>query len=157
MNELAFLNLDVRKDSEGLYCINDLHKASGGDYRNQPSNWMRNQRTQELIALLMAEVSDAHIRGVAQKQIVRVRNGGSNVGTFVCEELVYSYAMWISATFTIRVIRAYDAMVNSQQSQVYSSKPYSEVLREFAEEIERKERLELETKQLAHIGYQPRL
>lgn len=37
-------------------------------------------------------------------------NGGTNRGTYVVEDLVYSYAMWISAKFHLMVIRAYRSL-----------------------------------------------
>jgi len=99
--------INIRRDEAGRYCLNDLHRAAGGEKRHQPLNWLRTQQTIDLIG----ELTVPHIRGTEQNQPVRAIQGGNNQGTFVVKELVYSYAMWISAAFNLKVIRAYDAMV----------------------------------------------
>lgn len=90
-----------------LYNLNDLHKASGGEDKHKPANWLRTQQAVDLIAELQA----SHIRAAEENQdVIEVKNG---VGTFVCKELVYAYAMWISAAFNLKVIRTFDR-VSSQ-------------------------------------------
>ena len=42
--------------------------------------------------------------------VIEVSRGGNSPGTFVCKELVYAYAMWISPAFNLKVIRAFDAI-----------------------------------------------
>ena len=58
------------------------------------------QQTQDLIAAIDANPI-AQIRAIESKQ---------GIETTVVKELVYSYAMWISEAFHLKVIRAYDAM-----------------------------------------------
>ena len=46
---LVIADTIIHQDADGRYCINDLHQAAGGEKRHQPSNWLQNQQTIELI------------------------------------------------------------------------------------------------------------
>ncbi|HCL5287281.1 TPA: KilA-N domain-containing protein [Salmonella enterica] len=111
MNQLLVIDgVSVRRDQEGRYCLNDLHRAAGGEKRHQPSNWSSLAQTHELIVEIL---SAPDITGAAPLVTVA---GGNNQGTFVCKDLVYSYAMWISPAFHLKVIRTFDAAVNQYQN-----------------------------------------
>ena len=103
---LTVMNTAVRIH-DGLYSLNDLHRASGGVKRHQPANWLRIDQARELIEEIK-QSSDM------RTEPVRTINGGPNRGTYACKELVYAYAMWISAKFHLAVIRAFDALVMGQ-------------------------------------------
>lgn len=103
MSILTIANTPIRRDDAGRYCLNDLHRAAGGESKHQPAFWLRNAQTQDLIRELGASAD-------LQTPLSTV-NDGLNNGTYVAKELVYAYAMWISAAFHLKVIRAYDAMV----------------------------------------------
>lgn len=94
---------------DGLYCLNDLHQASGGQKKHQPFNFMRNKEVVDLINKLQCS-SD-----MRNKQVFTKLVSGKNRGTYVCKELVYRYAMWISAEFTLLVIRTFDEVANQYQ------------------------------------------
>ena len=129
MNEIVIADKTIRL-SDGLYCLNDLHKASGGEKRYAPNRWLRLLQTSELIRELEFEQCDTQIWGSMKNQslsepqiwgsmknqslIKTIKGFGKNQGTFVCRELVYSYAMWISPKFHLQVVRAFDALVSGR-------------------------------------------
>ena len=78
---------------ESLYSLNDLHRAAGGEERHKPANFMRLDQTQALVAEI-ARCSDMSI--IPTKTVT---GRGKQQGTYVCKELVYAYAMWISPKF----------------------------------------------------------
>ena len=99
--KLTIANTDIHQDAEGRFSLNDLHRAAGSENRHRPSLWAENQQAKDLIAELESEAGIPAL--VAQ-------HGGATSGTYVCKELVYAYAMWISPAFHLKVIRAYDSM-----------------------------------------------
>ncbi len=81
---------------DGLYSLNDLHKASDTKASKSPSKWLANKGTQ-------AFITETRIR-------VAVANGNVS-GTFTEKKAVYAYAMWISPLFQSHVIDVFDAHV----------------------------------------------
>lgn len=102
---LIVSNKTIRQDAEGRFRLNDLHKAAGGENKHRPSIWVSNQQTQDLIDEINLKAVIPALDSV---------QGGSHAGTYVCKELVYAYAMWISPRFHLQVIQAYDAIVRGQ-------------------------------------------
>lgn len=90
---------------DGLYSLNDVHKASGSDKKHQPAFFMRNQEVTDLIEEIKCSAN------LQNKQVFIKLVSGKNRGTYVCKELVYRYAMWISPKFALLVIRTFDKLV----------------------------------------------
>lgn len=117
MSNLTILNNSIR-NIDNLYSLNDLHKASGGADKHSPFRFMRNEQTKDLISEINSQTPNL----VASK-IIR---GGSDLtvrGYWVCEELVLSYAMWISSKFHLVVLRAFLAMHRKQPQQLALPEP----------------------------------
>ena len=126
MNELMIAEINIQQ-SKGLYCLNDLHRACGREERHKPANFTRSQQTIDLIK----ELEIAQIRAIQQKQ---------GLGTFVCKELVYAYAMWVSPKFHLTVIRAFDSLANQKidtdkELTKIQAEIFSMVLQEFGDKI----------------------
>ena len=99
MSNLAILNTSIRTH-ESLFSLNDLHKASGGAEKHRPSLFIRLDTTQDLISEIQKEVKSTDL-------IFKTTGGRGLRGTYACEELVLSYAMWISPKFHLVVLRAF--------------------------------------------------
>lgn len=89
--------ITIRQNSEGRFCLNDLYQAAGGENRHRPSLWIANEQTTQLIRTVESEAGIPALVSL---------HGGKTPGTYVCKELVYAYAMWISPEFKLKVIRA---------------------------------------------------
>ena len=114
-NQLTILEKQILQ-IDNLYNLNLVHQANGELRKHQPSNFLRLDTTQELIA---------EIESDGQTQAVKVYRG-SQGGTYVCEELVLSYAMWISPKFHLIVLRAFIAMHKAESQNANQIQPLGE-------------------------------
>lgn len=97
---LKISDVSIRQDEFGRFCLNDLHKAAGNNQKHKPANFLRIEFTKEMCT---------EIDSFSDMRSFEIIQGKS---TYAVKELVYAYAMWISATFSLKVIRAYDALVS---------------------------------------------
>lgn len=96
MSNLAILNTSIRSH-ENLFSLNDLHQASGGKSKHQPSFFIRLDTTKDLVAEIEKDSETKALKTIR----------GTQGGTYACEELVIAYAMWISPKFHLVVLRAF--------------------------------------------------
>lgn len=105
LSELTLMGTTVAINDDGLFSLNDLWKASGGEQKTQPKRWLQLKRTKSVIeALESKENKDGN----------SVLKSNKKAGTFVNRVLVYSYAMHVSAEFEIEVINAFDKQAQAK-------------------------------------------
>jgi KilA-N domain len=95
---IVIAGVEIVQDQVGRYSLNTLYRASGSKRGKEPSKWLENRTTQELIAELEGHYTNSCI------DVVR---GGNTPGTYVHELLAVSYAGWISPSFQLRVNQAF--------------------------------------------------
>ena len=89
---LAVNGFSIRQRDGILYCLNDLHSASGGKPRHKPGMFIRRAEVKEFVS----ESADT-LRSIR----------GANGGIYACRELALAYAAWISSSFHLHVLRAF--------------------------------------------------
>ena len=105
--KLTIANTDIHQDAEGRFSLNDLHRASGGEDRHTPHEFLRLDQTQALIGAISNSADSPNKNPLAAK-------AGRYGGSFACKELIYAYAMWISPKFHLQVIRTFDAVATGK-------------------------------------------
>ena len=103
MKDLILNSTPITKDENGLFSLNDLHKAAGGHNKHKPSLFYRSGSFTEVVEVLNAQ--KRAFNPIEKKQ-------GRNGGTWVCKELVYKYAMWVNPEFEVMVIQTFDKAIN---------------------------------------------
>lgn len=101
---ITLSNTAIRRDAEGRYSLNDLHKAAMASGKankktHQPANFLRSDGVQAFIGVLD---SDPQNRGS-----VVTSKGGVAQGTYADELVALRYAAWINPAFEVEVYRTF--------------------------------------------------
>lgn len=109
---LVVCDVPVSMNKQGLFSLNDFHKAAGGEEKDKPSNWLRLDKTEELISEY-SNSSDLSNKIISSKS-------GRYGGTYVCEELIYAYASWISPKFYKMVLDTFKQAMDTERKRIAS-------------------------------------
>ncbi|PIQ55359.1 MAG: hypothetical protein COW02_03365 [Comamonadaceae bacterium CG12_big_fil_rev_8_21_14_0_65_59_15] len=117
MKYLTIFDTSIRMDSEGRFCLNDLHKAAvatGANKRSkEPGEFFKTRRTKDMIDLLKKSAT-GNLRSTLIPVNAVETGPYEERGTFVVKELVYAYAQFVSAEFDLQVIRTYDKVARDE-------------------------------------------
>ena len=111
----------IKQTAQNTYDLKGVFTAAGSKPADRPNYWLTSKQAKDYIKLLTVRYNaNAGIPAFEQNQRVISVTQGSGVnggGTFVCRELVYAYAMWVSVEFLDAVIQAFDALATNQLDQ----------------------------------------
>ena len=126
-SDLMIANTSIRRDADGRYSLNDLHRAAvvaGHDYKRcQVEHFMRNESTDALVGELRKN-------GELKFQPV-VSTSGRYGGTWAVQQLVIAYAAWIDAKFHLEVINTFLAVKKVQARKQANANIAPSIAREY--------------------------
>lgn len=158
---IKLTDITVLQDDAGRYRINDLHEAAvaaGANRRTaEPGKFLASPRTTALIAAIKDQQKtrreNTHTAGIysgtshvthhpgnAAALVNPVaQSRGRTGGTYVCRQLVYAYAAWISPKFYLFVLDTFDAAIhgelrhlNQAERHYFEARPHWRRIRELA-------------------------
>ncbi len=122
MNALTIVDIGIRQDAQGRFCLNDLHRAAGEAKKHQPANFLRLDTT----VALVAEISNSSDLRITPVNVAKGNfSAGAKQGTYACRELVVAYAAWISPSFHLKVLQVFlGAAAPARQARVRPQPAY---------------------------------
>ena len=118
---ISIAGLTIEQNGNGLYSINDLHKASGGLKKHQPALWFQLQSTRNFVRY-QEEKEKGQAQNHKNGKVIETFVGGDISspmrGTFVSRKLVVAYAMWISPAFADHVLDTFLDVVDGVYERV---------------------------------------
>lgn len=100
MKQLVINDTLITTDEHGRFSLNDLHKSAGSNAKNKAALFLKLDSVKRVAEVL--KVANPTFDPIS------IKRGRYTGGTWVCKELVYKYAMWVSAEFEVRVIQTFD-------------------------------------------------
>lgn len=102
VNAIVIESHSIAVKADGMYCLNDLHKAamalSKATESQKPSNFIKSQA---------GFIAACDATGVASTKSIK---GGPKKGTWAIEIVAMKYAGWIDASFEVQVYAAAQAL-----------------------------------------------
>lgn len=119
---ISIAGLTIEQNGNGLYSINDLHKASGGLMKHRPEKWFQLQSTTNFVRYQEDKLKSQSLnQGNIKLVLETVQGKGKQQGTFVSRKLVVAYAMWISPAFADHVLDTFLDVVDGVYEKVAAS------------------------------------
>jgi hypothetical protein len=101
----------IRVDENGYICLNDFISF----FPNKDmSNWARSTSTIEFIQSVENEISNS-VKSTELKQAVITKRGRYKSGTYAHKWVATHFAMWLSAEFSLIVIRSFEEGTQNKQ------------------------------------------
>lgn len=118
MTSITVFGKNIRKDDDGRFSLNDLHKAAMAKGHatdsHAPSKFLRNDGVQAFIAEIDSKNNDLESDG-QKRASVKSTKGGKSQGSFACELVAMRYAGWISASVEVEVYKTFQKVIHADE------------------------------------------